>query len=114
MPTFFPAKRGPDVMAPAEAGTNLRELQQLEPYHHRQDCLVLHSFVAVRRHIFSMSCAITLPWASRSIFMRLDVRIASRITDSSNLRKISMFGMTQWPPMTPGKYFTEGKNFISS
>src|SRR5205823_2832127 len=25
-----------------------------------------------------------------------------------------MLGMTQWPPMIPGKYFTDGKNLTSS
>ncbi len=28
--------------------------------------------------------------------------------------RIAMFCMTQWPPMTPGKYLTGGKKLISS
>ena len=52
--------------------------------------------------------------SSRSIFNRLDASIASRIVERPTRLRILMLGITQWPPMTPGKYLTGGKNLIPS
>ena len=47
--------------------------------------------------------------ASRSAFVLFDDWIAVRISDGATRLRISMFGITQWPPMTPGKYLTGGR-----
>src|SRR6266480_385648 len=52
--------------------------------------------------------------ASRAVLFLLDHLIACRNSECPSRLRISMFGMTQWPPMIPGKYFTGGKNVISS
>src|SRR5215475_5505968 len=60
------------------------------------------------------ACAMVFFAASRAILASLEDLIAFRICESSNLRRISMLGMTQCPPMAPGKYFVRGKKEISS
>src|SRR5260370_24986800 len=45
---------------------------------------------------------VALP-ASLSSFRLFETLMASRMTEGEKLFRISMFGMTQWPPMTPGK-----------
>jgi hypothetical protein len=51
---------------------------------------------------------------SRSTFLLLEALIASRISEPCNRFKSSILGMTQWPPITPGKYLIGGKKPISS
>ena len=51
--------------------------------------------------------------ASRAVLFLLDHLIACRNSECPSRLRISMLGMTQCPPITPGKYFTGGKNLIS-
>src|SRR6266480_6465310 len=51
--------------------------------------------------------------ASRAVLFLLDHLIACSNSECSSRLRISMLGMTQWPPMIPGKYFTGGRNVIS-
>src|SRR5436190_6627374 len=52
--------------------------------------------------------------AVRAVLFLLDHLIACSNSECPSRLRISMLGMTQCPPITPGKYFTGGKNFISS
>ena len=66
------------------------------------------------RHQHGQPDSILALRASRSAFLPFDERIVVRTSDGTTRLRISMFGITQWPPMTPGKYLTGGRYLISS
>src|SRR5436190_18495764 len=72
-----------------------------------------HAHRVFSRAAGAPSLSLILP-ASRAVLFLLDHLIACRNSECPSRLRISMFGMTQWPPMIPGKYFTGGKNVISS